>query len=227
MDGLALKPLTVSFSEPGFITGLANENRGGDEKLNTMGPQNPQSLNRYSYVLNNPVRNMDPSGHWVGSITIGYSHSWFSWAGTGSIGVSFDGEGNIAVSLNGGGGGTTSGAGASVGVTAGVSFDAPNIDAVGGWSTVVGGSGGAGPIAGGDIAFSKKADGGYYHMGSVTAGAGMKVSGPGLPAEGHVLGVYTDYSLGRMNIKDLEHAYNNFEQEATQYFRNLSGVSFP
>jgi len=27
-------------------------------------PGNPQSLNRYSYVLNNPLRYMDPSGHW-------------------------------------------------------------------------------------------------------------------------------------------------------------------
>jgi RHS repeat-associated protein len=27
-------------------------------------PANPQSLNRYSYVLNNPLRYTDPSGHW-------------------------------------------------------------------------------------------------------------------------------------------------------------------
>jgi hypothetical protein len=26
---------------------------------------NPQSLNRYTYVLNNPVRYRDPSGHWI------------------------------------------------------------------------------------------------------------------------------------------------------------------
>jgi hypothetical protein len=28
-----------------------------------MGPANPQALNRYAYVLNNPVRYIDPSGH--------------------------------------------------------------------------------------------------------------------------------------------------------------------
>jgi len=28
-------------------------------------PGNPQSLNRYAYALNNPVRYRDPSGHWV------------------------------------------------------------------------------------------------------------------------------------------------------------------
>ena len=30
-------------------------------------PGNPQSLNRYSYTLNNPVKYRDPSGHWVES----------------------------------------------------------------------------------------------------------------------------------------------------------------
>ncbi|WP_081752724.1 hypothetical protein [Kallotenue papyrolyticum] len=27
------------------------------------GPRNPQALNRYSYVLNNPIRYVDPTGH--------------------------------------------------------------------------------------------------------------------------------------------------------------------
>ena len=29
-----------------------------------MGPLNPQALNRYSYVLSNPLRYVDPTGHW-------------------------------------------------------------------------------------------------------------------------------------------------------------------
>ena len=73
LDGVALKPLTVSFSEPGFVAKLNQENQFGPwftlsnterQQLGSpMGPQNPQALNRYSYVLNNPLRYMDPSGH--------------------------------------------------------------------------------------------------------------------------------------------------------------------
>jgi len=29
------------------------------------GPQNPQALNRYSYVVNNPLRYIDPTGHYM------------------------------------------------------------------------------------------------------------------------------------------------------------------
>jgi RHS repeat-associated protein len=37
------------------------------------GPSNPQDLNRYSYVNNNPVTNVDPTGHWRESaIDIGF-----------------------------------------------------------------------------------------------------------------------------------------------------------
>ncbi|MDY7077419.1 MAG: RHS repeat-associated core domain-containing protein [Chloroflexota bacterium] len=31
-------------------------------------PGNPQSLNRYSYVLGNPLKYRDPSGHWADTV---------------------------------------------------------------------------------------------------------------------------------------------------------------
>jgi hypothetical protein len=75
MDGIALKPLTVSFVEPGFNSKLNSENQFGpwfmlsdkerQQLGNPMGPSNPQALNRYSYVQNNPVKYTDPSGHTV------------------------------------------------------------------------------------------------------------------------------------------------------------------
>jgi len=70
-------PLTVSFSEPMFLAGVAEENAftlnygfwlqlSGKQKEKAKlpwGPQNPQALNRYVYVLNNPLKYNDPTGH--------------------------------------------------------------------------------------------------------------------------------------------------------------------
>ena len=33
------------------------------------GPTNPQALNRYNYVLNNPLRYIDPTGHVTAQIS--------------------------------------------------------------------------------------------------------------------------------------------------------------
>jgi hypothetical protein len=104
MDGIALKPLTVSFSEPGFVAKLNQESQFGPwftlsdkekQQLGSpMGPQNPQALNRYSYVLNNPMRWTDPTGHDV--FTIGLSGRIGAFFGvSGSIGLSFGTDGSF------------------------------------------------------------------------------------------------------------------------------------
>jgi RHS repeat-associated protein len=73
MDGVAAKPLTVAFHETGFL-GKLNQESGapfwfqlGDTQRQQLGspfgPVNPQALNRYSYVQNNPVNFNDPTGH--------------------------------------------------------------------------------------------------------------------------------------------------------------------
>jgi hypothetical protein len=75
MQSIAAKPLTVAFHEGGFL-GKLNQESGapfwfqlGDTQRQQLGspfgPVNPQALNRYSYVQNNPVKYTDPSGHSV------------------------------------------------------------------------------------------------------------------------------------------------------------------
>jgi hypothetical protein len=75
MDGVALRPLTVDFHEPGFVSSLNSENQQGfwfqmsneqrQKAGSPWGPANPQALNRYSYVQNNPLKYTDPTGHTV------------------------------------------------------------------------------------------------------------------------------------------------------------------
>jgi len=75
----ALRPLTVDFHETGFVAALNGEtaftiaqgfafqlsSQARKQAKNSFGPANPQALNRYSYVLNNPLRYTDPTGHVV------------------------------------------------------------------------------------------------------------------------------------------------------------------
>jgi len=73
MEGVQVKPLTVGFHETQFLGKLNGENKAGfwfqlsDEEQeqagSPWGPANPQALNRYSYVRNNPLRYTDPTGH--------------------------------------------------------------------------------------------------------------------------------------------------------------------
>jgi len=53
--------LTVASNDP-VAAGAWGQRSGG--------PANPQQLNRYSYVLNNPVQNVDPSGHCIGPVLV-------------------------------------------------------------------------------------------------------------------------------------------------------------
>lgn len=66
-----------------------------------------QTLNRYTYVLNNPLCNTDPTGWW----TVGFAIAGSAWSlgafASGSCMFVFDGHGNWAIiaSFGGGGGG--------------------------------------------------------------------------------------------------------------------------
>jgi hypothetical protein len=66
---VAFAPLTVDFHEPEFVGTLSEEHAAlqqdgfFEREQRATGPANPQALNRYAYVLNNPLRYMDPTGH--------------------------------------------------------------------------------------------------------------------------------------------------------------------
>ncbi|MGA7732684.1 MAG: PA14 domain-containing protein [Chloroflexia bacterium] len=66
--------LTVDFHEPDWVSAMKEEDDEQKEKQtedadkkgsdsNQWGPANPQTLNRYAYALNNPVKYTDPTGH--------------------------------------------------------------------------------------------------------------------------------------------------------------------
>jgi hypothetical protein len=72
---VALKALTVDLRDPALLAQVNTENRqpfwfelSDEERAQAplpWGPQNPQALNRYAYVLNNPLRWTDPAGYFI------------------------------------------------------------------------------------------------------------------------------------------------------------------
>jgi hypothetical protein len=89
MAGVAVKPLTVGFHETPFLSKLNQENKLGfwfqldsqarQQAGEPWGPSDPQALNRYSYVLNNPLKYTDPSGHVFAPPQVDIS-GWPQWA---------------------------------------------------------------------------------------------------------------------------------------------------
>jgi RHS repeat-associated protein len=77
--------LSVGFHKPGFVAELGAEHRfiltrgfwfqldedARQEAKVPWGPVDPQALNRYAYVLNNPLRYVDPTGHVPWLIIVG------------------------------------------------------------------------------------------------------------------------------------------------------------
>ncbi len=88
MNGVAVTPLTVSFHEGGFRSKLNRESKApfwfqmdSDAKQqhgSPMGPANPQALNRYSYVQNNPLKYTDPTGHTLYTVTPAQIDVWLT-----------------------------------------------------------------------------------------------------------------------------------------------------
>jgi hypothetical protein len=188
MEGVAVKPLTVGFHETPFLSKLNQENKLGfwfqlsdrerQQVGSPWGPSDPQNLNRYSYVQNNPVRWTDPTGHWTFSV----DYTWSGFAiggGRFSISVALDQQGNVGLVVSPGGGGYTA-AGGSAGIS-GTWTPAPSINDLKGWSAQVGGSVREAVGPGGELVFFQSNGVGYVGV-SLGGGAGLQVP---FPAEIH------------------------------------------
>ena len=66
-DGDSYTPLIVDYHETQFLEQLNQENRerlGGSQSRSPSLPLNSLTFDRFSYALNNPVKAVDPTGHW-------------------------------------------------------------------------------------------------------------------------------------------------------------------
>ena len=220
LDGIALKPLTVDFHEVGFGATLNGENgqpfwfQMSDQQRqkagSPWGPANPQALNRYSYVLNGPMRWTDPSGHVT--FSVGFTvRGGLLWVPSGSIsgGITWDTSGNIKTYSTVTVGGTLGAvAGASVGATI---TGAPTIQDTAGEGGQIGGDGGFLGKGGVDFVGGKDLNGKAFYGFSPSIGLG-------LGADVHF--EHSDTKLADLNfhpIQALKDIYNEGEQKLRQY----------
>ncbi len=144
---------------------------------------NPQTLNRYSYALNNPLRYTDPTGWWTFGIGINISLGFIGMDLSLSGGFAFDNHGGIAVQGRVGKGVGITAANASAAVQLQVTA-AEYVDELRGNVKEIGGStefpniaiGRAGINGGVDLTTDGRYLGGNFNIG---VGAGLG------PAEGH------------------------------------------
>ncbi len=171
-------PLTVN----AISAGLGSVNGPGRNypSFTFQAPVNPQNLNRYSYVINNPHKYTDPFGWWTLGIGLAGS-AWAFWGVSGHVMLVFDGHGNWGIIVSGGGGGFGGSTGASGGVQV-QATSADNIYQLTGTSVQTGASVGfpAGPVP---VSLAGEFVAGKGYMGGqATAGIGT----PGLEMHGVV-----------------------------------------
>lgn len=147
-------------------------------------PVNPQALNRYSYVLNNPLKYTDPFGWWTFGLGINLQFTFMGASFSASIMIVTSGRGQLGIVWAGGGGGgagyrpMASGLGTGIGggITAQVQYipNADSIEELRGPSVQIGGSGGAKLYGGAEYVVAETYQGVNVQIGY---GAGFEMHG--------------------------------------------------
>lgn len=145
------------------------------------GPADPQNLNRYTYVRNNPLRYVDPMGYWTFGFGLGFNVG-LGGGVSGSVMLVFDDNGNVGLALSGGGGGY-----AGMGGSGGIVVQGTNADVIqhlngpvvqtGGSLSLLGSIGGEWVIQNGPT--------GAIQGVNFNVGAGLVVLGVPVPVEMH------------------------------------------
>ena len=199
-----LSSLTVNFSSPIFVAELGREYRWSAYRaspsqqmsigempkglgavqsfqepmirssLQAKGPDDPQNLNRYAYVRNNPLRYIDPSGYWTFGIGLGGTAGAIVGL-SGSVMLVVDWHGNWSVAFSGGGGGY-----AGIGASGGLVVQGTNADNIYDLNgTVVQTGFSAGPpgfSVGGEVVTQNSPDGPVWGL-NINVGPGAQGNG--------------------------------------------------
>ncbi len=168
---------------------------------------NPQQLNRYSYVLNNPLKGVDPTGHDVWQISFGFTVTAGPVSYSASGGIAWDSSGNVAVVSSHDsapiGGGATIAPGIAGGSAAG-----PNVSLSYNSAATIDGVAGRGLNIGGSLRAGTEGIGASYTP-SVDSNTGAPSTtgvtvhyAPGGGIEGHASHTYTTIH-GQVNVPEM------------------------
>jgi hypothetical protein len=145
----------------------------------------------YHYSANNPVNYVDPDGKWVFSLGIGATGGG-STGGHVSVGISIGYSKKEGISIGAFrsiAGGSYVGAGGSLTINATISPSAQSVHDIAGESLIIGGSGGEGIVAGGDLIISMD-DKNVSFSGNIGVGGGLLGEGHSMYATTKVSGTY-------------------------------------
>jgi hypothetical protein len=137
-------PLSVNTIPAGL--GSLNAPQGNYPAFTFQAPVNPQNLNRYSYVINDPLLYTDPYGWWTQFLGVNVIVGC-AWGLNFTLGIAWDDNGQIAAVVTSGGGAV---AGATIGATGQYQWtNADTVNDLRGLSSQTGGSANIGPVSGG------------------------------------------------------------------------------